>query len=304
MAFIVETGSGTPGANSYASTAFVTSYLTDRGRATQNGWSTLSSALQQAALVAATDYIDVRYGSLFLGSRARELIAGRAASGSVTLGSVPLDTETVTVGQRVYRFSSALTQADDVLIGLTAAASMSNLIAAVNAPGANAAVVHEDTFPNYEVVAADLTTSVEFYAQTRGESGNLIALATGVTGGTVTGSVLAGGVDQGPQPLAFPRSWLYSAGGTLVAGVPSDLKRATAEYAVRAVSAVLSPDPTFAASLVGVQRKREKVGPIEEETEYVAGGIAFTFVAYPAADRLLSAFLSTSGRGGARAIRG
>ena len=52
-------------ANSYASLAYADAYHLDRGTITWVG----SIALRQAALVRATDYIDKRFGQIFLGYR-------------------------------------------------------------------------------------------------------------------------------------------------------------------------------------------------------------------------------------------
>ena len=295
MAFLVETGAGVPGANSYASVAFALAYLTDRGRATENGWTASTTAAKQAALIAATDHIERRFGSRFRGTKARLLLEGRAATGTLTLTAVPLDTETLTLGDRVYRFVAALEQEDDVLIGATVAATLANLVAAFNAPSDSPDEVHEDTFPNYAAIASVEGSVATFTAYETGENGNTIELATTVTGATVSGALLAGGVDAGEQPLAFPRAALYSRDGAAIEGVPLKLRQATVEYAVRALSAPLAPDPTYDASLVGVQRKREKVGPIEEETEYVAGAVRLAAIPYPAADQLLTEFLSGTG---------
>ena len=50
MAFVLETGSGTPGANAYTTPAFVTSYLTDRAREDENDWAFKVLAEQQEAM--------------------------------------------------------------------------------------------------------------------------------------------------------------------------------------------------------------------------------------------------------------
>lgn len=58
MAFLLEDGTGLAGANAYTSVAAVLTYLTDRGRETENSWSTLTSAQQEEYIVRATDYIE------------------------------------------------------------------------------------------------------------------------------------------------------------------------------------------------------------------------------------------------------
>ena len=97
-----------------------------------------------------------------------------------------------------------------------------------------------------------------------------------------------------PQSLSFPRLGLYDREGYLISGIPDLLKRATAEYALRALTVTLLPDPVVSdASGREIESAREKVGPIE--TEYTYGELV-PLRPYPAADRLLEQFLRTAGR--------
>lgn len=102
------------------------------------------------------------------------------------------------------------------------------------------------------------------------------------------------------QPLGFPRACLYDRAGQLVEGIPEKLKKATAEYALRALSGELMPDPTVDASGAMVIGNRQKVGPIETEVTYAASMGVKTLKPYPAADRLLSEYVHGAG---ARAVR-
>ncbi len=65
MAFVVEDGTGLADANSYAEIVEVTAYLTDRNR--QEAWEDLDEEVQEAALVLATDYVELVFGKYFLG---------------------------------------------------------------------------------------------------------------------------------------------------------------------------------------------------------------------------------------------
>jgi hypothetical protein len=65
MAFTPEDGTGLANANSYATVAEVTAYLTDRNR--QEAWEDLDQEVQEAALVAATDYVESVFGPCFKG---------------------------------------------------------------------------------------------------------------------------------------------------------------------------------------------------------------------------------------------
>ena len=81
MAFVVEDGSEVAGANAYADVAFVDAYFNDR---MITGWSMITDpAKKQANIIAATDYIDTRWGASGFKSRAYSLggSRGRLAAG-------------------------------------------------------------------------------------------------------------------------------------------------------------------------------------------------------------------------------
>ena len=100
------------------------------------------------------------------------------------------------------------------------------------------------------------------------------------------------------QGLSWPRTEAYDRDGFLRDDeIPEELVEATAEYALRALSAALLPDPT--SNEGAVIRVKEKVGPLEEETEYASGSTS-QLPAYPAADRKLTPILKA---GGSVAIR-
>jgi hypothetical protein len=65
------------------------------------------------------------------------------------------------------------------------------------------------------------------------------------------------------QGLEWPRAGAVDQDGYVFDDVPRNLEKATAEYAVRGLSAVLAPDNTNA----GVKITKKKVGPIETEQE-------------------------------------
>jgi hypothetical protein len=64
MAFVPEDGTGLPNANSYGLVAEADEYFVDRGN---GAWAALDTNAKQSALIQATDYIDMRYGSRFIG---------------------------------------------------------------------------------------------------------------------------------------------------------------------------------------------------------------------------------------------
>ena len=112
------------------------------------------------------------------------------------------------------------------------------------------------------------------------------------------------------QALQWPRLGAYDNAGyayTNPDDVPRKLRQAVAEYALRALTeAQLAPDPSE-ASVGEMVLKREKVGPIEEETQYSAesasrsglSGLvsAVSIPEYPEADLLMAELInSTSSR--------
>lgn len=96
------------------------------------------------------------------------------------------------------------------------------------------------------------------------------------------------------QALPFP---------TEETGMPPALLTATCEYAVRAKSGPLMPDPTVDASGFAVVTTKKKVGPLEKEFR-VAGGQAYAQIyrSYPYPDSLMRSLLCP-GFGGNRVIR-
>ena len=72
MAFTVEDGTGLSDANSYTSVAEADAYFLDRG----NGvWDALDADIKQQSLIKATDYLEQRFGSRFLGTSTTEIQA-------------------------------------------------------------------------------------------------------------------------------------------------------------------------------------------------------------------------------------
>lgn len=89
------------------------------------------------------------------------------------------------------------------------------------------------------------------------------------------------------QTTQWPRTNAYDRDRYYQPGVPLAVKEASAEYALRALSAKLNPDPVRDSSGRVVQSSKKKVGPIDKEVTYVAGG-AYQMPRYPEADERLS----------------
>jgi hypothetical protein len=93
--------------------------------------------------------------------------------------------------------------------------------------------------------------------------------------------------------VSFPRTSLYDRNWVLQEEVPTKWQQATAEYALRALTAGpedgLYPDATDDDALT---RERKKVGPIETEREWSEFVDTGDMPSYPLADALVQEFLS------------
>lgn len=94
------------------------------------------------------------------------------------------------------------------------------------------------------------------------------------------------------QALHFPT---LDCETSLAAEMPVNLLKATAEYALRALTAPLAPDPTVDDTGGRVIAKTEKVGPLEESTQYSESAPIQRFRPYPAADILLKDLVADTG---------
>jgi hypothetical protein len=73
--------------------------------------------------------------------------------------------------------------------------------------------------------------------------------------------------------------------------VPVRVARACCEYALRALTAALAPDPTIDASGASVVTVSSKLGPLEKKFQVVGNGVPALVRSYPAADMLLLPYL-------------
>ena len=279
MAFIVEIGTGIVGANSYATTAQADAYLAERGRSAENNWQSLAATAKQAALIKGTDYIEQRFGHRFLGQK--EFYNLQKARATISFS------QAITTGQTVTIDGTVFTADTEFAVGANLSETIDNLATAIS-DDLNVAA-EADRIRGWDLIVT---------ADALGLDGNLITVATNVTGATVSSGTLLGGTDgYYSQPLSFPRVNLYGRDGQLITGIPERLKWATIEYGIRAVAAELFQDPTVDDTGRSVIRNLERVGPIETEVEYAEGaGVQQLIKAYPAADKWLSEY--TGGGGG------
>ena len=289
MTVIVETGRGVMTANSYAPVSFVSAYLTARNRQTENSWDTISVPAQEASVIAATSYIDTRWGGRFKGVR-KFLFDGVEARAIVTISGQPSDGDQVTVGEETFTFVTTLDDfnVNEILIGADADASIENFIVAVDNAGEVDAQLRENT-----------TDQVLLTHTMAGVAGNEtpLSVAAGVVNVAVT-QAFQHGADAGSQPLEFPRASLFDRAGHKVEGIPTALRHATAEYAVRAAASTsaLWQDPTVDATGRAVVEFSRKVGPIERRFRFEDGAALSRLIKpFPTADRLLRELVTPSG---------
>ncbi len=120
--------------------------------------------------------------------------------GTLTFTGNAGDTETVTIGTKVYTFQTVLTNVDgNVLIGATASDSLDNLIAAINL-GAGAGTTYATATTIHSQVRAYAGASDTMDVHTKTNTildavGTLIASTSTVTGGTWGAATLADGTD-------------------------------------------------------------------------------------------------------------
>ena len=101
------------------------------------------------------------------------------------------------------------------------------------------------------------------------------------------------GTPDGPQGLQWARVDVWNRNGVDVSEtVPIEIEQATAEYALRILGdgtgkVDLQPDPDTGEEGKTVSSKREKVGPIEEETKYDTSMGIRTVQPYPFADSII-----------------
>jgi hypothetical protein len=115
-----------------------------------------------------------------------------------------------------------------------------------------------------------------------------------------TREVFVGNIDYMDVNYVYPSNLVVVADLTKPVVIPTALKKACCEYAVRALANALLVDPTVDPTGVAIAGSTQKVGPVESSVTYFnTGGISIT-QPYPAADLLLKPLLKASGR----AIRG
>jgi hypothetical protein len=277
MSMIVEDGSGIYEANSYAGLSYAHSYLHHRNR--HSSWDAASSVIREAALIAATDYIDKRFGAMFLGSK-KYLDLSVAASNYLQFASQPTNGNTITIGSVTYTYVSNNPNGNDIQIGSNVSTTIGLTLTALS------------THPQVDAKAAG-STSIIVRNKLTGEQPDVLCSA-------ISNHIswdydkLVGGSDSLEQTLEWPRVDVFSRAGVPLMSVPEKLRQATVEYAVRALNETLMPDPAVGETGQDIRRQFEKVGPIETEVVY-SNSVKQIFKKFPAADRLLSELIGANG---------
>lgn len=117
------------------------------------------------------------------------------ATGTLTSTGVFTDTQTVVVGGKTYTTQTSLTDTDgNVLIGADAAATLQNLLDAINLTGTAGTQYAASMTLNAEVRAtANTATTLVVVAKTAGSVGNLIASTETQTNASWGAALLASG---------------------------------------------------------------------------------------------------------------
>jgi len=119
------------------------------------------------------------------------------ATGTLTLTGNANNNETVTAGGTTYTFVTTLstspTVADQVLIGSSASATLSNLAAAVTGGTGEGTTYGTGTTANTQVTATASGNTLSLQALASGTGGNDIATSTDMANGSFASSTLTGG---------------------------------------------------------------------------------------------------------------
>lgn len=279
----VEDGSGVREANTYATVDFFKTYHNNRG----NAISAITDNDIEKLLIVAADYIDTRWGLRFKGRRYFRSLTSRS---QFTLSAQPSDGDTVTIGSAVATFKTTLSDPavdTEAEIGDTLIQTLNNLAAALTNAGA-------DQADDDQVVVDFLIADPDIAELTCYVVRDGVATTTTASNGSFD-TATSSGYSGRPQTMEFPRQYLYDRAGVKVDGVPLRLKEATCEYAFKANSTTLAPDPTVDASGLRLTKSVKKVGPITTEYGYAEEQMPVITKPFPAADRLLQEYVSTTG---------
>lgn len=128
---------------------------------------------------------------------------GAQATGTLTAISLPVANDTVTIGAKTYKFVAAVAAANDVAIGGTVAATLSNLAAAINAGAGAGTAYGTGTTANAGVTAIANPSTIDLTAITAGAAGNaLVTTSSSATHMAFSAGTLTNGSDGGSLTTA------------------------------------------------------------------------------------------------------
>lgn len=183
--------------------------------------------------------------------------ASVAAVGVITLTGLPLVGDTITIHDKTWRFSEATkhAQAWEIQLGATAAATVTNMVAAINRDfGLNAAIgdgnyvtAADGTGDTVDVTWCELGTVGNAIVFTESAS-NLTMDGSGTMGGTTAG-VGDGTVEGAAAGTGATAVWYHKAGAA-VAGDTQDFTAAAEIYQMTGVISkfVITPSSLTATS--------------------------------------------------------
>jgi hypothetical protein len=228
--------------------------------------------------------------------------------GTLTLAGNAVDAETVTIGSTVYRWKDTLAQAYDVKIGANAAASIVNLVAAINANGTPGTHYFAGTLVHPTVRAYDGagdTVVVHTKSNTTLTAvGTLIATTETMTSGSWGATTLADGTDGTNVTFAVVGTAItchfaptYSTVSDFEAALAAD---ATVSALIRVKTAgttplynLVTPGDVFSATALTGSGATTSAQPSSFTDSSIAGAVALPFMA----DQGLLMVRSTAGSG-------
>lgn len=179
---------------------------------------------------------------------------GVQATGTITIASNPADGDTVTIGGVPYTLKSALTPtAGQVLIGATAAATISNLWAAVvGGDGAGTTyAAGTPTAPSTASYSLPVAGVITVTYLTSGTAGNSFTLAKTGTAIAVSGATLTGGVAGETATITVASATTSGGSYTTIGTFTSDGTVRKAEYLAVAAGVTINRWLKVTATLSG-----------------------------------------------------
>jgi flagellin len=225
-----------------------------------------------------------------LSSAALGLVAGTintnvpavAATATVSASGLPSAGETINIGGQTYTFVSSLTGANQVLIGGTMMATISNLAAAINGTAGAGTTYGTGTTANANASAVAAGTVLNLTAKTAGTGGNSLALSS-------TSSVLS------------LTAWAGGAAATTTTTTMNNnlLTEADAQAALTAINQAIQNVASTRGNLgAAINRLQSAVNVIQNQSQNLSGaedGIRAADIAQEVANMTKFSILNQTG---------